>query len=74
MGALTADGRPCVLDGGLATELEARGATLDTPLWSARLLRDAHGLEGTFDYPHHTVLDRCAPLDPWAVGRPPGRR
>lgn len=41
---------------------------------AARLLRDAHGLEGTFDYPHHTVLDRCAPLDPWAVGRPPGRR
>lgn len=29
-----------MLDGGLATELEARGATLDTPLWSARLLRD----------------------------------
>lgn len=40
MGALTADGRPRVLDGGLATELEARGATLDTPVWSARLLRD----------------------------------
>ena len=40
MRALTADGRPRVLDGGLATELEARGAALDTPLWSARLLRD----------------------------------
>ncbi|MFO0624993.1 MAG: homocysteine S-methyltransferase [Polyangiales bacterium] len=40
MRALTADGRPRVLDGGLATELEARGAVLDTPLWSARLLRD----------------------------------
>jgi len=38
--ALTADGRPRVLDGGLATQLEARGAALDTPLWSARLLRD----------------------------------
>src|SRR5262245_63702072 len=27
-----------VIDGGLATELEARGADLDDPLWSARLL------------------------------------
>ena len=27
-----------VLDGGLATELEQRGAVLDDPLWSARLL------------------------------------
>jgi homocysteine S-methyltransferase len=38
-----------VIDGGLATELEARGADLDDPLWSARLLienpdliRDVH--------------------------------
>jgi len=30
-----------VLDGGLATELEARGLDLDHPLWSARVLRDA---------------------------------
>jgi len=30
-----------VLDGGLATELEARGYVLDTALWSARLLLDA---------------------------------
>ncbi len=29
-----------VLDGGLATELEQRGHVLDTPLWSASLLRD----------------------------------
>lgn len=29
-----------VLDGGLATELEARGADLSDALWSARLLRD----------------------------------
>src|SRR5262245_26537808 len=27
-----------ILDGGLATELEKRGADLDDPLWSARLL------------------------------------
>jgi homocysteine S-methyltransferase len=30
-----------VLDGGLATELESRGLTLDDPLWSARSLIDA---------------------------------
>lgn len=30
-----------VADGGLATELEARGADLSDPLWSARLLVDA---------------------------------
>jgi homocysteine S-methyltransferase len=30
-----------LLDGGLATELEARGHDLRDPLWSARLLRDA---------------------------------
>ncbi len=29
-----------LLDGGLATELEARGCDLDHPLWSARVLRD----------------------------------
>ncbi len=29
-----------VLDGGLATQLEARGCTLSDALWSARLLRD----------------------------------
>ncbi|MFW3172775.1 homocysteine S-methyltransferase [Geodermatophilus sp. CPCC 206100] len=31
---------PVVLDGGLATELEARGCDLTSALWSARLLRD----------------------------------
>jgi homocysteine S-methyltransferase len=35
------DMRGCrVLDGGLATELEHRGVSLDGPLWSARALRD----------------------------------
>ncbi len=37
-------GRPLVLDGGLATELEARGFHLTTALWSGHLLvtnRDA---------------------------------
>ncbi len=32
-----------ILDGGLATELEAQGHRLDDPLWSARLLRDDPG-------------------------------
>lgn len=30
-----------ILDGGLATELEAQGCDLDDPLWSARILVDA---------------------------------
>ncbi|MFN8669261.1 MAG: homocysteine S-methyltransferase [Gemmatimonadaceae bacterium] len=33
--------RPLVLDGGLATELAARGFDLSDALWSARLLADA---------------------------------
>jgi homocysteine S-methyltransferase len=32
--------RPVVLDGGLSTELEARGHDVSSALWSARLLRD----------------------------------
>ena len=32
-----------VLDGGLATQLEAQGADLSDALWSARLLADAPG-------------------------------
>ncbi|MDX6723894.1 MAG: homocysteine S-methyltransferase [Solirubrobacteraceae bacterium] len=32
--------RPVILDGALATELEARGLDLSDPLWSARLLID----------------------------------
>ncbi len=34
---------PVVLDGGLSTELEARGHDLSSALWSARLLRDDPG-------------------------------
>jgi homocysteine S-methyltransferase len=34
------EGGPVVLDGGLATQLEAQGHKLDSALWSARLLRD----------------------------------
>jgi homocysteine S-methyltransferase len=45
MGPLTRllESRFAVLDGGLATELEARGHDLRDSLWSARLLRDAPG-------------------------------
>jgi homocysteine S-methyltransferase len=35
--------RVLVLDGGLATQLEAQGADLSSALWSARLLRDDPG-------------------------------
>jgi S-methylmethionine-dependent homocysteine/selenocysteine methylase len=35
--------RPVVLDGGLSTELEARGHDVSSALWSARLLRDDPG-------------------------------
>ena len=37
---LPAVGEVVVIDGGLATELEARGHDLSDRLWSARLLRD----------------------------------
>ena len=33
-----------VLDGALATELERRGANLNDPLWSARVLLENPGL------------------------------
>ncbi|HEU0087593.1 MAG TPA: homocysteine S-methyltransferase [Pseudonocardiaceae bacterium] len=41
MGFFELNGAPIVLDGGLATELEARGHDLSGPLWSARLLMEA---------------------------------
>jgi homocysteine S-methyltransferase len=46
------DGRVVVLDGGLATELEARGFDLSDRLWSARLLlTDPGAIEGVhLDY------------------------
>ncbi|MEM1450431.1 MAG: homocysteine S-methyltransferase [Planctomycetota bacterium] len=48
-----AEGRTLLLDGGLATELEARGHDLRHPLWSAKLLReDPRAIEGV----HRTFL------------------
>ena len=35
---LLSSGEPILLDGGLATELEAQGFDIDSPLWSAELL------------------------------------
>ena len=37
---LLASGAPIILDGGLATELEAQGNGLDSDLWSTKLLRN----------------------------------
>ncbi len=36
-----ASGQVRIIDGAMATELERRGARLDDPLWSARILREA---------------------------------
>ncbi|MBW0013078.1 MAG: homocysteine S-methyltransferase family protein, partial [Mycobacterium sp.] len=41
MGFAVAENSASIADGGLATELEARGNDLSDPLWSARLLVDA---------------------------------
>ena len=41
MSFVVPDDTVLVADGGLATELEARGNDLSDPLWSARLLLDA---------------------------------
>ena len=42
MSFVVPDGAVLVADGGLATELEARGNDVSGSLWSARLLMDAH--------------------------------
>jgi homocysteine S-methyltransferase len=44
-----------VLDGGLATELEARGADLDDPLWSARLLIEDPALIRQVHYDYYAA-------------------
>lgn len=43
LAAAVRSGPPVLLDGGLATRLEARGHDLSTELWSARLLLDEPG-------------------------------
>jgi homocysteine S-methyltransferase len=44
MEGMLPDTDPLILDGGLATELERRGADLRDPLWSAKLLVDDPGM------------------------------
>src|ERR1700752_3015939 len=41
VGFAVAENTALIADGGLATELEARGHDLSDPLWSARLLAEA---------------------------------
>lgn len=48
-----------ILDGGLATRLEAHGAHLDHPLWSARVLTEHPELIRTV---HHEFLDAGADI------------
>jgi len=49
--------RVVILDGGLATQLEAAGHDLSTDLWSARLLRDE---PGAILAAHRTFVDAGA--------------
>lgn len=37
---LTATGRPVILDGGFATQLEAQGCDINNPLWSASMITE----------------------------------
>jgi homocysteine S-methyltransferase len=51
---VTGQRQPVLLDGGLATELEAAGAVLDTALWSAALLKSD---PGAIRAAHRTYLE-----------------
>jgi homocysteine S-methyltransferase len=48
-----------VLDGGLATELEARGCDLDDPLWSAKVLLEDPELIGSVCYDYLVAGADC---------------
>ena len=48
--------RALVLDGGLATELETKGANIADELWSARLLRDDPLLIGEAHFTQYPPL------------------
>ena len=58
---LLADEPFVLLDGGLATELEARGWDLADPLWSAKLLLDPAGAEAIVAV-HRAYLDAGADI------------
>ena len=51
--------RPVLLDGGLATQLEAAGHALDTALWSAALL---HSNPRAIVEAHSTYLEAGAEI------------
>ncbi len=55
--ALLANGKPLLLDGGLATELEAQGHDIGTDLWSAELL---HSNPQAIVDAHRSFLDAGA--------------
>jgi homocysteine S-methyltransferase len=56
-GPVTRQQQPVLLDGGLATELEAAGAVLDSSLWSAALLQSD---PGAIRAAHRAYLDAGA--------------
>ena len=49
-----------ILDGGLATELEARGCDISGALWSARVLREAPGAIEQLHYDYYAAGADCA--------------
>ena len=65
-GGISSAGRSSAHHAYRRTVLENLPAAQQAELLAAatRLLRDDVGLQGTFDYPHHTVVDRCGLLDP----------
>lgn len=56
---VTGQQQPVLLDGGLATQLEAAGAVLDTALWSAALL---HSDPGAIRAAHRAYLEAGAEI------------
>lgn len=57
---LLADGGCIVLDGALATELEARGCDLADPLWSAKVLLEQPELIGRLHLDYFAAGAQCA--------------
>ena len=56
-----------VLDGGLATELERRGADLRDPLWSAKVLvEDPDAIRAVHEAYFDTI---CVEVENWALPR-----
>lgn len=51
---------PMILDGGLATELQARGCDISGPLWSARVLRTAPEVIEQLHYDFYAAGADCA--------------